>query len=170
VFYDELLRDDGKSLLLRPLLNYTDYNLDAVRQMLLHPTSAWGLGDGGAHCGTTCDASTPTFMLTHWVRDRPHGRLPLEWIVKKMTSDTATMFGLGDRGTLQPGRVGDLNLIDLEHLQLRLPEMVADLPGGARRFVQGSSGYVATVKSGSVTLRDGVDQGARPGGLLRSAR
>jgi len=170
VFYDELLRDDGKSLLLRPLLNYTDYNLDAVRQMLLHPTSAWGLGDGGAHCGTTCDASTPTFMLTHWVRDRPHGRLPLEWIVKKMTSDTATMFGLGDRGTLQPGRVGDLNLIDLEHLQLRLPEMVADLPGGARRFVQGSSGYVATVKSGSVTLRDGVDQGARPGGLLRGAR
>ncbi len=171
VFYDELLRGgDGKALLLRPLLNYTDFNLDAVREMLLHPTSAWGLGDGGAHCGTTCDASTPTYMLTHWVRDRARGRLPLEWIVKKMTLDTATMFGLGDRGTVEPGKLGDLNLIDLDRLSLGLPEMVHDLPGDARRFVQRSSGYVATVKAGEVTLADGVDQGARPGALLRGAR
>ncbi len=170
VFYDELLVDDGRALLLRPLLNFSDFSLDAVREMLLHPTSAWGLGDGGAHCGTTCDASTPTFMLTHWVHDRPEGRLPLEWIVKKMTSDTATMFGLGDRGTVEPGRLGDLNLVDLEHLCLRQPEMVRDLPGDARRFVQGSEGYVATVKAGQVTFRDGVDQGVRPGGLVRGAR
>ena len=171
VFYDELLRGgDGTALLLRPLLNYTDFNLDAVREMLLHPTSAWGLGDGGAHCGTTCDASTPTFMLTHWVRDRAEGRLPLEWVVKKMTLDTATMFGLGDRGTVQPGKVGDLNLVDLDELALRLPEMVHDLPGEARRFVQRSQGYVATVKAGEITLADGIDQGARPGRLLRGAR
>src|SRR3954447_436720 len=170
LYLEMLLEQEGRALIMRPLLNYTDANLDAVREMLLHPTSAWGLGDGGAHCGTTCDASTPTFMLTHWVRDRPEGRLPLEWIVKKMTSDTATMFGLGDRGILVPGQLGDLNLIDLDGLTLHQPEMVADLPGGARRFVQGSSGYVATVKRGEVVLADGVDQGARPGGLLRGAR
>ncbi len=112
VFYDLLMEDDGHALVLRPLLNYTDFNLDAVREMLLHPTSAWGLGDGGAHCGTTCDASTPTFMLTHWVRDRDHDRLPLEWVVRKMTSETASLYGLGDRGALAPGKLGDLNVID----------------------------------------------------------
>ncbi|MDQ6697619.1 MAG: amidohydrolase family protein, partial [Actinomycetota bacterium] len=89
VFYEDLRADAGEALLLRPLLNYTDFNLDAVREMLLHPTSAWGLGDGGAHCGTTCDASTPTYMLAHWARDRDHDRLPVEWVVRKMTRDTA---------------------------------------------------------------------------------
>ncbi len=170
VFYDALLEDDGRALVLRPLLNFTDYSLDPVREMLLHPTSALGLGDGGAHCGTTCDASTPTYMLTHWVRDRAEGRLPLAWVVRKMTSDTASLYGLGDRGVIAPGMLGDCNLIDLEHLQLRAPHMVHDLPGDARRFVQESTGYVATVKRGSVTLRDGEDQGARPGRLLRGAR
>ncbi|MFN8037753.1 MAG: amidohydrolase family protein [Acidimicrobiales bacterium] len=170
VYYERLLEDDGKALLMRPLLNFSGFDLDPVREMLLHPTSGWGLGDGGAHCGTTCDASTPTTMLTHWVRDRAEGRLPLEWIVKKMTLDTATLFGLGDRGVLAPGMVGDVNLIDLEHLHLDRPEMVHDLPGDARRFVQRAHGYVATVKRGQVVLRDGIDQGPRPGGLLRGAR
>ena len=90
-YYDVLLGEEGRALVLRPLLNYTDFSLDAVREMLLHPTSAWGLGDGGAHCGTNCDASTPTTMLTHWVRDRRRDRLPLEWVVRKMTAETATM-------------------------------------------------------------------------------
>jgi N-acyl-D-aspartate/D-glutamate deacylase len=170
VYYDALLEDDGYQLLLRPLLNYTDYNLDALREMLLHPTSAWGLGDGGAHCGTTCDASTPTFMLTHWARDRDHDRLPLEWVVRKMTKETASLYGLGDRGELTPGKLGDVNLVDLDHLRLERPVMVHDLPGDARRFVQGSQGYVATVKRGQVVLRDGEDQGERPGQLLRGAR
>ena len=170
VFYDALLEDDGLGLVLRPLLNYTDFSLDAVREMLLHPTSAWGLGDGGAHCGTTCDASTPTFMLAHWARDRAHDRLPLEWVVKKMTSETASMYGLGDRGTLQPGKIGDVNVIDFDHVQLERPVMVHDLPGDARRFVQRSRGYVTTVKSGETILCDGDDQGARPGRLLRGAR
>jgi N-acyl-D-aspartate/D-glutamate deacylase len=138
--------------------------------MLLHPTSAWGLGDGGAHCGTTCDASTPTFMFTHWARDRDHDRLPLEWVVRKMTKETASLYGLGDRGVLAPGMLGDCNLIDLEHLRLERPMMVHDLPGDARRFVQGSQGYVATVKRGRVVLRNGEDQGERPGQLLRGAR
>jgi N-acyl-D-aspartate/D-glutamate deacylase len=170
VFYDALLEDDGLGLVLRPLLNYTDFSLDAVREMLLHPTSAWGLGDGGAHCGTTCDASTPTFMLAHWARDRDHDRLPLEWVVRKMTSETASMYGLGDRGLLQPGKIGDVNVIDYEHVQLERPVMVHDLPGDARRFVQRARGYVTTVKSGETILCDGDEQGARPGRLLRRAR
>ena len=170
VFYDALLADDGMALVMRPLLNYTDFSLDAVRTMLEHPTSAWGLGDGGAHCGTTCDASTPTFMLAHWARDRARDRLPLEWVVRKMTAETASLYGLGDRGTLEPGKVGDVNLVDFERLSLPRPVMVHDLPADARRFVQGSEGYVATVKSGTVVLRDGEDQGERPGRLLRGAR
>jgi N-acyl-D-aspartate/D-glutamate deacylase len=170
VYYDALLEDDGYQLLMRPLLNYTHYSLDAVRTMLEHPTSAWGLGDGGAHCGTTCDASTPTFMLTHWARDRDHDRFPLEWIVRKMSSETAQLYGLGDRGVLAPGRVGDVNLIDFERVRLDRPMMVHDLPGDARRFVQTAEGYVATVKSGVVVLREGEDQGERPGELLRGAR
>jgi N-acyl-D-aspartate/D-glutamate deacylase len=170
VYYDTLMEDDGRQLILRPLLNYTDFSLDAVREMLAHPTSAWGLGDGGAHCGTTCDASTPTFMLAHWARDRAHDQLPIEWIVRKMTAETAALYGLGDRGTLAPGMVGDVNVIDFEGLRLPRPEMVRDLPADGRRFVQRSEGYVATVKRGTVVLRDGIDQGARPGQLLRGAR
>jgi N-acyl-D-amino-acid deacylase len=170
LYYDTLLEDDGKQLILRPLLNYSDFNLDPVREMLAHPTTAFGLSDGGAHCGTTCDASTPTFMISHWTRDRSHDRLPLEWAVKKMTSDTARLFGLDDRGALVPGKVGDVNVIDHERLRLLRPEMVHDLPGGARRFVQRSEGYVATVKVGRVTQRDGEDLGERPGRLLRGER
>jgi N-acyl-D-aspartate/D-glutamate deacylase len=170
VYYDALLEDDGYQLLLRPLLNYTHFNLDALREMLLHPSSAWGLGDGGAHCGTTCDASTPTFMLTHWARDRDHDRLPIEWVVKKMTRDSASLYGLDDRGVLAPGMLGDVNVVDLDNLRLERPVMVRDLPGDARRFVQGSEGYVATVKRGRVVLRAGEDQGERPGELLRGVR
>ncbi len=170
LYYDTLIEDGGKQLLLRPLLNYTDFNLDAVRTMLEHPTSAWGLSDGGAHCGTTCDASTSTFMLTHWTRDRAHNRLPLEWIVKKMTSDSAALFGLGDRGTLQPGKLGDINIIDYDALRLYRPEMIHDLPGGARRFIQRSSGYIATVKTGNVVMQGSDPTGVLPGALIRGAR
>ena len=170
LYYDVLMEDEGLSLVLRPLLNFSDFNLDCVREMLLHPSSAWGLGDGGAHCGTTCDASTPTFMLAHWTRDRDHERLPLEWVVRKMTSETASMYGLGDRGVLAPGKVGDVNVIDYDNLQLDRPVMVFDLPGNGRRFVQRSRGYLATVKSGDVIMQNGEEQGARPGQLLRGAR
>jgi len=170
VFYDVLLEDDGRKFVMRPLLNYSGFSLDPVREMLASPDTAWGLGDGGAHCGTTCDASTPTFMLTHWTRDRSHDRLPLEFVVNKMTAQTAKLYGLGDRGALTPGLLGDVNVIDYDALHLPLPELVHDLPADARRFVQGSQGYVATVKRGTVILRAGEDQGARPGQLLRGAR
>jgi N-acyl-D-aspartate/D-glutamate deacylase len=169
-YYDLLMEDDGLELVLRPLLNYSNFSLDPTREMLLHPTSAWGLGDGGAHCGTTCDASTPTFMLAHWTRDRDHDRLPLEWVVRKMTAETAAMYGLSDRGVIAPGNVGDVNVIDYDHVQLERPVLVHDLPGEGRRFVQRARGFLATVKSGEVVLCDGDDQGARPGVLLRGAR
>ena len=165
-----LLQDGGRELLNAPVLNYTDGSLDAVGEMLRHPTSAFGLGDGGAHAGQTCDASTTTFLLSHWARDRDHGRLTVEEAVHKMTQATATLYGLGDRGVLAPGYVGDANVIDHASLQLHRPELVNDLPAGASRLIQRADGYAFTVKSGQVTFEDGEDTGARPGRLLRGAR
>jgi N-acyl-D-aspartate/D-glutamate deacylase len=171
VLYDLMLAHDGRELLMFALLGYSYGNLDAMREMLLHPDAALGLSDGGAHCGVICDASIPTFMLTHWVRDRARGpQLPLPLVVRKMTRDTAALYGLGDRGVVAPGLRADLNLIDFERLQLRLPELVCDLPGGARRLVQRADGYVATIVAGETTMADGQDTAARPGRLVRGMR
>ena len=168
--YDLLLEDDGRQLLNAPVLNYSYGNLDATAEMLADPTTVFGLGDGGAHAGQTCDASTTTFLLSYWARDRRRGRLPVEEAVRRLTSSTADLFGLGDRGRLVPGAKGDVNVIDFEQLGLHRPELVFDLPGGAKRLVQRSSGYVATVNSGQVTIEKGEDTGARPGVLVRGAR
>ena len=158
-------------MLYLPVLNYSQGSLEPAREMLLHPRAAMGLADGGAHCGTICDASMPTFMLTHWTRDRTRGELlPLEWVVKKQTHDTAELYGLRDRGTLEEGMVADVNLIDYDRLQIGSPIVVDDLPAGGRRLIQRATGYVATVKSGAVTFEEGEDTGARPGRLLRGAR
>jgi N-acyl-D-aspartate/D-glutamate deacylase len=167
---DLMLVDGGRELLNAPVLNYSDGNLDAVGEMLRHPTSAFGLGDGGAHAGQTCDASSTTFLLTHWARDRAHGRFTVEEAVHKMTLATATLYGLGDRGVLAPGYVGDANVIDHAQLQLHRPELVGDLPGGATRLIQRADGYACTIKSGEVTFEHGEETGARPGHLLRGAR
>ena len=135
VLYDLLLRHDGRELVLFTLGGYSHGSLDDMKEMLLHPNSALGLSDGGAHCGVICDAGAPTYMLSHWARDRADA-LPLEFVVKKMTRDTAHLYGLDDRGVIAPGFKADLNLVDLEHLNLRLPEMVHDLPAGARRLIE----------------------------------
>src|SRR4030095_11198066 len=117
------------------------------------------------------DASMTTFLLTHWARDRKRGpRLPLEWVVRKMTRDTAELYGLGDRGTLAPGKKGDVNVIDLDHLRLAIPELVHDLPGGARRLIQKGHGHTATVVSRLITFRDGEHSGTLPGRLVRGPR
>ncbi|MBL7501218.1 amidohydrolase family protein [Frankia sp. CNm7] len=159
------------SMLMIPFFNYTDANHDAIREMLAHPACVSGLSDGGAHCGMICDASYPTFLLTHWARDRHRGeRLALEYVVKKQTADTAALFGLGDRGVLAPGKRADLNVVDLDRLTLHTPRMAYDLPAGGRRLVQDASGYDVTMVAGLVTRRHGVDTGARPGRLIRGAR
>ena len=169
--YDLMLESDGTAVLMLPFFNYVEGNHDAIHEMLSHRAAISGLSDGGAHCGLICDASLPTFMLTHWVRDRHRGaRFPLEYVVRKQTLDTATLFGLSDRGVLAKGKKADVNVIDMDALTLGVPKMAYDLPAGGRRLIQGARGYDATVVSGVVTRRHGVDTGARPGQLLRGVR
>src|SRR3984885_7998027 len=168
VLYDLMLQRDGKELLYLPLLDYSACNLDAVREMLVHPATVLGLGDGGAHCGVLCDASLPTFMLAHWARDRSRGdRLPVETVVHLQTRRTAELYGFRDRGLLAPGDLAGLNLIDHEALALESPEMVYDLPAAGKRLLQRASDYVATVKAGRVVREHGEATGERPGRLLR---
>jgi N-acyl-D-aspartate/D-glutamate deacylase len=136
--------------------------------MLVHPHTVLGLSDGGAHCGIICDASMPTFMLTHWARDRKRGEgLPLEWVVASQTRRTAELYGLEDRGLLAPGMKGDVNLIDFDELAMGPPEVVFDLPADGRRLIQKAQGYRATVASGEVTFENGEATGAMPGRLVR---
>lgn len=169
--YDLMLERNGRNNLYVTLCNYEHGSLDTSREMMLHAGSVLGLGDGGAHCGTICDGSYPTFMLTHWVRDRRRGaRLPLAQVVKWMSRDTAWAVGLFDRGIVEPGYKADLNVFDPTSLALRAPEVVHDLPGGGRRLVQRARGYVATVVSGVTVQRDGVAVGALPGQLVRGPR
>ena len=166
--YDLLIANDGRDLLLLPALNYSNGNSDVTREMLLHPAAILGLSDGGAHCASICDASQPTWMLTHWVRDRCRGeKLPLELVVKLQTLDTATLYGFTDRGVLAVGKRADVNLIDMANLTLHPPRIAQDLPAGGRRLLQDATGYVATIVNGVVTRRHGVDTGARPGRLVR---
>lgn len=166
--YELLLERNGREMLYVPFSNYAAYNLDAVREMMTDTTTTLGLSDGGAHCGLICDASMPTYLLTHWVRDRSRGeKLPVEFVVKRQTADTAKLYGLNDRGTLRPGLKADVNTIDLDGLRLHAPEMVFDLPAGGRRLVQRVDGYKHTVVSGKVTYADGQPTGAMPGRLIR---
>jgi N-acyl-D-aspartate/D-glutamate deacylase len=167
VAYDAMCQSE-RALLLFAMGGYAHRDHGDIHDMLVHPRTVLGLGDGGAHCGLICDASTTTSMISHWSRDRSRGpRIPLELAVRKMTGDTAQLYGLHDRGVVAPGRRADLNLIDLDRLQLRMPESVTDLPSDARRLVQRADGYVATIVAGEVVLRDGEDTGARPGALVR---
>jgi N-acyl-D-amino-acid deacylase len=171
VLYDVMLRHDGRELLMFALLGYSHGSLDDMREMILHPNAVLGLSDGGAHCGVICDASIPTFMLSHWARDRDRGeQLALELVVSKLTRQSAALYGFGDRGVIAPGYKADLNVIDFDGLALKLPELVFDLPGGARRLIQRADGYVATMVAGEVTFNHGEDTGARPGRLVRSSR
>ena len=168
VLYDFMLEKNGRELLLFPLFNYSGLNCDPIYEMIHHPRAVLGLGDGGAHCGVICDASIQTFMLSHWVRDRTRGaRIPIELVVQRMTSDTANLYGLRDRGVLAQGMKADVNVIDLDNVALELPEMVHDLPAGARRLMQRARGYEATLVSGQVIMQGGEPTDARPGRLIR---
>lgn len=169
--YDLMLEANAGAMLMYPMFNYSDGNHDAIREMLTHPAGVLGLSDGGAHCSMICDASYPTFLLTHWARDRHRGeKLPLEYVIRKQSHDTAQLYGMSDRGVISVGKKADVNVIDLDALTLHAPRMAYDLPAGGKRLVQGASGYDATIVSGTVTRRHGVDTGARPGRLVRGIR
>jgi N-acyl-D-aspartate/D-glutamate deacylase len=168
--YDLLLERDGHAVLYCPVSNFYDNNFDSVYTMLRHPGTILGIGDGGAHCGMISDASTTTFMLTYWTRDRKGPKLSVGEAVRKLTHDTSEALGLGDRGVVAPGYLADLNVIDYDKLHLHAPYAVRDLPSQGRRLMQRADGYVATVKSGTVTYRDGEFTGALPGRLVRGAQ
>ncbi|RYX95419.1 MAG: D-aminoacylase [Comamonadaceae bacterium] len=172
VAYDEMLsnggRNDGKGLLYFPVFNYAYGDLSQLHTQLQHPRTMMSLADGGAHVGFICDVSMPTFMLTHWARDRKRGpTLPLELMVKKQTLDTASVYGLHDRGLLKEGLRADINLIDFDRLKLDLPHFVFDLPAGGRRLTQGAEGYIATMVKGEAIMENGQPTGAMPGQLVR---
>jgi len=170
--YDWLIEDDGRALIYYPVYNYTDMNYDAVHEMLSHPQAIPGLSDGGAHVGTICDASFPTYLLTHWARDRgardSADGIPLPRAVQMLTADAADYLGFTDRGRLEIGLKADLNVIDLTALKLGVPEMIQDLPAGGQRLLQPVSGYRATYVSGHRVIADDNVTTARPGRLVRS--
>jgi N-acyl-D-aspartate/D-glutamate deacylase len=170
VLYDRLLEDDGRALVYAPVLNYADGNLDHVETMLQHPWCVPGLSDGGAHVGTICDGSFPTTLLQHWGRDRPHGRLPIEWLVARQCRATAEAVGLFDRGLLAPGMRADINVIDFESLEVEAPTMAFDLPAGGKRLLQRARGYRHTFVAGVETYHDGEATGALPGTLVRGGQ
>jgi N-acyl-D-aspartate/D-glutamate deacylase len=168
---DQLLAHDGNGMLYAPFFNYAYGDLSMTYEATLHPHTRMGLSDAGAHCGAICDGGTPTFMLTHWTRDRTRGpRLPLEYVVHRQTQQTAQLYGLGDRGLVAPGLRADLNVIDYERLSFGPPRMAFDLPANGRRLVQKASGYRATFVAGEQTVADDEFTGALPGRLLRGPR
>ena len=163
-----LMEEDGHGFVYLPLLNYTDFNFDHIHEMLQSDRTVVSLSDGGAHCGVICDASFPTYLLTHWVRDRSRGeRISLEAAVKRQCHDTARLYGLTDRGTLEPGMRADINIIDFDALKIDAPQMVFDLPAGGRRMIQRAHGYRRTFVNGVETFTDGKSTGAKPGRLVR---
>ena len=165
VAYDLMMADDGHGTLYSPFANYAERNLNACGDMIAHPDTVIGLGDGGAHVGLVCDSSFQTFMLSHW--GGPNGRFELPWLIKRQTSDTARAVGLKDRGVVAPGMKADLNVINPDELGMDVPHMQFDLPAGGRRLMQRANGYTATIVSGTPVYRQGVATDALPGRLVR---
>jgi N-acyl-D-amino-acid deacylase len=168
---DQLVANDGNGMLYAPFFNYSYGDLSFTEAVTRHPHTRMGLSDGGAHCGAICDGGMPTFMLTHWARDRTRGpKLPLEYVVHRQTSQTASLYGIADRGVVAPGMRADLNLIDFDHLGFDVPRMAYDLPAGGRRLVQKGRGYIGTWLAGVQTVDHDEFTGATPGVVLRSGR
>lgn len=167
VMYDYLAANDGRQLIHFPIFNFNAGSLDVVREMLTHPRALFGLSDAGAHVGTLCDASTTTFLLVHWARDRQHGTLPPEQIVEILSSRNARYLGLLDRGRIAVGLRADLNLIDPERLSIGATSVAHDLPAGGKRLHQQIHGYLGTWVAGVGVAERGEATAARPGRLVR---
>lgn len=165
--YDLMCREAGTGFIYFPILNYADGNLDFVAPLFERDDVVLSLSDGGAHCGTICDAASPTYLLQHWVRDRTRGTISIENAIKRQCSDTARLYGMHDRGVLAPGMLADINVIDMGALKLGKPWMAFDLPAGGKRLLQKAEGYALTIKRGEVTFRNGAMTGALPGVLVR---
>ncbi|MBO0865597.1 MAG: amidohydrolase family protein, partial [Mycobacterium sp.] len=165
--YDRLLDDDGHAILLGAMANFQNNSLNTVGELLRRDDVVLGLGDGGAHYGMICDSSFPTYLLTHWTRDRSSGRLSVPEAIRELTSVPARVAGLRDRGRIAVGYKADLNVIDHAGMRLHKPVVTHDLPAGGRRLDQTADGYVATIVSGEVIALDGVPTDARPGRLIR---
>jgi N-acyl-D-amino-acid deacylase len=168
---EQLLRHDGHGMVYSPFFNYSYGDLSFTYEAHLHPSTRMGLADAGAHCRVICDGGTPTFMLTHWTRDRTRGpKLGLEYVVHRQTRQTAELYGLHDRGLLAPGLRADVNVIDYDGLTFGPPRMAWDLPGGAPRLVQKAQGYRHVTVAGTEIVTDDEFTGALPGRLVRGPR
>lgn len=168
MIYDLLLEDEGKALLYFPMYNYTEMSFDNVLTMIKHPQSIMGLSDGGAHVGTVCDASFPTYLLTHWTKERTRGeKIELKEAIRKLTSDIADFCGMKDRGRIKVGQIANINVIDIERLALHAPRMVQDLPAGGQRLLQDAEGYEAVIVRGETVLQHDKLTGSYPGRLVR---
>ena len=165
--YDLMTGQNGTGFIYFPLLNYADGNLKFLEPVLQSDDCINSLSDGGAHCGTICDAASPTFMLQHWVRDRDGFRISLSEAIKRQCADTARVYGLEDRGILAPGYLADINIIELDKIGMSQPWVARDLPAGGKRLLQSATGYRATFKSGVQTFDGGRFLGTTPGGLIR---
>lgn len=168
--YDEMLKLDGRGVLMQAHVNFANGTLDAAGEMIQHPCSIYGLGDGGAHLGFLCDASLPTFMLQYWARDRSHGKIAVEKVVEGLTRSTASAIGLRDRGIIKAGYKADVNVINFSQLELMSPHVVYDLPAQGRRMVQEAKGYLATIVNGICVSRDDQPTGQLSGRLVRGAK
>jgi len=168
VAYEAMMASDGHGMIYVPIANYTAGSLREVRGLLEHPGTVVSLADGGAHCTRVSDSAAPTFMMAHWARDRTRGdTLPLPQIVKALSHDTASSYGLDDRGLIAPGYLADINIIDFARLRLPGPYRAFDFPAGGQRLLQKAEGYVATIKRGQVTFRNGEHCGVYPGQVVR---
>jgi N-acyl-D-amino-acid deacylase len=171
IAYDLLMERNGDAFLYFPLFNYADGNLDALHTLHSHPLTKMGLSDAGAHCGAICDGGMPTFMLSFWTRDRHRGaKMSIEHVVRRQTSDTASFYGMHDRGILAPGYKADVNIIDYDALNIGAPELAFDLPAGGRRLIQKATGYDMTICSGEVIYEGGIPTGQLPGKLVRGVQ
>jgi N-acyl-D-amino-acid deacylase len=160
---DLALEKDLDRFFLQPIANE---NQEHALELIKHPRTVVTFSDSGAHVSQIMDASLQTHLLSYWVRARQ--ALPLEQAVRMLSFEPATHWGFADRGLIREGMVADMLVFDPETIAPEMPEVVRDLPAGARRLTQRSRGIAATVVNGEVVLRDGKPTGALPGQLLRS--